>query len=87
MHPVFLFHQLRQSYDELRELGRGGNQPNLNGELVKKFEVVVPPRAEQDKFVNLMQQMSDQADLMKSSSAALEDVFSSLQARAFSGQL
>jgi len=87
LNPVFLFHQLRQSYESLRSLGRGGNQPNLNGELVKNFEVLVPPLDEQNRFVNIINSASKQADLSTFSLLNLEAIFSSLQSRAFSGQL
>ena len=87
IHPVFLFHQLRQKYDELRSLGRGGNQPNLNGELVKNFEIDVPPRDKQDQFVKRMEAISDLANCMRLSFEMLGDSFASLQGRAFSGQL
>lgn len=87
LNPVFLFHQLRQSYESLRDLGRGGNQPNLNGELVKKFEVLVPPLNEQNQFVEIMHKASKQDDLSRVSLLNLDAIFSALQSRAFSGQL
>jgi len=40
-------------YEELRDLteSRGGNQPNLNGEILRSLEVPVPPIHEQLRIV------------------------------------
>lgn len=82
----FLFHQLKSSYARLRDLGRGGNQPNLNGELVKSFEIIVPPLADQDCFVETARLISEISDRMQISASQLEQSFAALQHRAFSGQ-
>ncbi|HGJ3667697.1 TPA: restriction endonuclease subunit S [Streptococcus pneumoniae] len=52
--PVFIWHQLMLRYSELRELGRGGNQPNLNGQLIKNFELIFPPLALQNEFADFV---------------------------------
>ena len=41
--PWFMFTQLLLAYERLRALGRGGNQENLNLQLLGSFEVLVPP--------------------------------------------
>lgn len=84
LNPVFLFHQLKQNYEKLRALGRGGNQPNLNGELVKNFEISIPPLERQSQFVEKIAKVSAQVRLMRVSLAALEATFSSIQHRVFS---
>ncbi|WP_173249634.1 restriction endonuclease subunit S, partial [Streptococcus sp. 3851] len=55
--PVFIWHQLMLRYSELRELGRGGNQPNLNGQLIKNFELIFPPLALQNEFADFVAQV------------------------------
>ncbi|WP_430774618.1 restriction endonuclease subunit S [Streptococcus pseudopneumoniae] len=55
--PVFIWHQLMLKYSELRELGRGGNQPNLNGQLIKNFELIFPPLALQNEFADFVAQV------------------------------
>lgn len=52
--PVFIWHQLMLRYNELRELGRGGNQPNLNGQLIKNFELIFPPPSLQNQFADFV---------------------------------
>jgi type I restriction enzyme S subunit len=87
LNSVFLFHQLRQSYNSLRSLGRGGNQSNLNGELVKTFEILVPPLDAQNRFVEIIDKASTLAAVSRKSLGNFDAVFSALQFRAFSGQL
>ncbi len=36
----FVWHQLRLLYDDLRDLGRGGNQPNLNTNIIKEYKLI-----------------------------------------------
>ena len=55
--PVFIWHQLMLRYSELRELGRGGNQPNLNGQLIKNFELILPPLSLQNEFADFVAQV------------------------------
>ena len=55
--PVFIWHQLMLRYSELRELGRGGNQPNLIGQLIKNFELILPPLSLQNEFADFVAQV------------------------------
>jgi type I restriction enzyme S subunit len=60
----FLYYQLKYSYDDLRSLGRGGTQPNLNVGIVKDFEVVIPHINEQIEFCKkqkVLNNLSDQS--------------------------
>ena len=49
----FLYYWLKRSYSDLRTLSedRGGNQANLNGALLKAFEVPTPEKSVQRKIV------------------------------------
>ncbi|MDZ4971322.1 restriction endonuclease subunit S [Clostridium perfringens] len=46
----FVWYQLRLLYDELRALGQGGSQPNLNTNLVKTYQLIFPPVELQNEF-------------------------------------
>ena len=46
----FLFHVLRIQYERLRAMGRGGNQANLNLNMIKELEVPLPPGDLQCQF-------------------------------------
>lgn len=83
----FLFAQLKLSYQRLRALGRGGNQPNLNLDLVKSFSVFVPRLSEQRKFALMADEVERQKSVYVIQLSELDFLFSSLQHRAFNGQL
>lgn len=83
----FIWIQLRLLYDELRSLGRGGNQPNLNLDLVRDFELILPPLDLQNQFAQKVQKIEQQKLLMQQSLTELENNFNSLMQRAFKGEL
>jgi type I restriction enzyme, S subunit len=55
MRPAFLYFCLMRQYDDVRRLGRGGQQLNLNKALVQSIEVPSPPLVVQDELVGLIQ--------------------------------
>ncbi|MFD5648595.1 restriction endonuclease subunit S [Streptomyces sp. NPDC127039] len=83
----FLFRQLLFSYDRLRGLGRGGNQENLNLALVREFPVLLPHLDEQREYVRAIAEMEAMRDRYVTHLATLDELFTSLQHRAFSGTL
>ncbi|WP_454701714.1 restriction endonuclease subunit S [Agrobacterium burrii] len=84
---VFLFHQLKIKYNAIRSLGRGGNQPNLNLDLVGSIDVVVPNVSAQQKFKDVIERASHFINRQNASAKSCESLFASLQYRAFTGQL
>ena len=85
--PRFMFAQLLLGYDRLRALGRGGNQENLNLQLLGAFEVLVPPLAIQQAFVTRMSAIDALTAMHRTALAELDALFASLQHRAFRGEL
>ena len=85
--PRFMFAQLLLGYDRLRALGRGGNQENLNLQLLGAFEVLVPPLAIQQAFVTRMSAIDALKAMHRTALAELDALFASLQHRAFRGEL
>ena len=83
----FVWYQLKLSYEDLRNLGRGGSQPNLNTNLIKTYELIFPPMELQDRFVEFTNQVDKLKLEMKMRLKALEDNFNSLIQRAFKGEL
>ncbi|MBQ9304501.1 restriction endonuclease subunit S [Butyrivibrio sp.] len=55
--PKYLWQYMIMSYDRLRNLAQGGNQPNLNGNMIKNFTVLVPPVELQGQFVRFVEQV------------------------------
>ena len=81
--PVFIWHQLMLRYSELRELGRGGNQPNLNGQLIKNFELILPPLSLQNEFADFVAQVDKSQLAIQKSLEELETLKKSLMQEYF----
>ncbi len=84
---VFMFQQLQMAYERLRALGRGGNQENLNLQLLGDFEVLVPSSALQAEYVNRSTEIHALKVKHRSCLTELHSLFTSLQQRAFSCEL
>ncbi len=82
----------RYSYDRLRKEteGRGGNQPNLNGQVLKKQKVLLPPIDEQKHIVKSLKEELDQSQLvidkLESQLAEINRLPASLLREAFAGR-
>lgn len=87
VHSRFLFEQLKISYDRLRNQGRGGTQPNLNGRLVADFKVFLPTLDRQKEFLERNSIIDALKLKLETHSQQLELLSRGLQSRAFSGQL
>ena len=87
LNPDFLFYHLKNDYEELRKLGRGGNQPNLNVGMIKNYKIIVPPLDLQDKYSQIVKNIESQKALIKNSIQESEDLFNALVQKAFRGKL
>ncbi len=85
--PRFLMHSLKLSYQRLRDLGRGGNQENLNLGILASFAIPLPPLEIQRAFAERIGFVERLARGQHRSLAALDALFASLQHRAFNGDL
>lgn len=56
VNPQYLWHYMMMSYEKLRNLAKGGNQPNLNGAMIKNFPVLMPPIELQNQFADFVKQ-------------------------------
>ncbi len=75
--PEFLYLWLVRSYQDLRDLSedRGGNQANLNGALLKGFEVPAPTRKKQLEIVEKINSALKEIDAMqKNCESTLSDI-------------
>jgi type I restriction enzyme, S subunit len=84
---VYLYEVLRLSYDKLRSLSQGGNQPNLNLQIVKDFRVPIPPLPQQKEFASYVTKIRDLQDLQAAGRQCLERLYLSMNHRAFEGEL
>lgn len=69
----YLFECLRHLYGEIRLLGHGSNQMNLNADLLGGLGIPVPSMEDQDKMVAVMQDFD-------SESSAIDDTLSKVRA-------
>lgn len=56
VNPKYLWQYMMMSYEKLRNLAKGGNQPNLNGAMIKDFPVLMPPIELQNQFSVFVEQ-------------------------------
>lgn len=54
VNPKFLWHFMKLSYEKLRELAKGGNQPNLSINLIQRFPLLLPPINLQSRYVKFV---------------------------------
>lgn len=87
MNFVFLYNLLKLCYEDLRSLGRGGNQPNLNSGLIKKYLVINPPIEVQEAFSKHIKIIEFQKSQTEQSLHKAEELFQSLLQKAFKGEL
>ena len=83
----FMTHQLRLAYDRLREKARGGNQANLNLGLVGDLDILLPSIDAQAVFGMRLAKLNRLRVAMRSQVREIDELFASLQHRAFRGEL
>lgn len=69
INPYFLYAQLGLMYEHLRAMGRGGNQENLNLGMIKSLEVLVPPKADVERYMAIR----DRADAILKKARLVEE--------------
>lgn len=79
----YLWQYLIFSYEKLRNMAKGGNQPNLNGEIIKNFPVLLPPIEMQTKFSQFKEDIEKNKSLVIESLNALETLKASLMQQYF----
>ena len=65
INPIYLWTYFILSYDDLRSLAKGGNQPNLNGNMIKNYPVLFPPLALQQQFAAFVEQTDKSKSAVK----------------------
>ena len=79
----FLYRLLEIKYEDLRELGRGGNQPNLNLSIMKNFEIIAPPLPLQTQFAEIVTKIEEQKAQVKKAIDETQYLFDSLMSEYF----
>lgn len=83
----FLFNLLKLEYETLRNLGRGGNQPNLNKGMINDFVIYLPPLEQQNQFAQIVQKVEAQKEKNQKVIEQMDNLFNSLMQQAFNSGL
>jgi type I restriction enzyme S subunit len=85
----YLYSYLDSSFGqrEIRSFDNGSSQPNLSAANVKKYSFPLPPLDLQQRFAEIVSSVEEQKAKMRKHLEQLDDLFASLQQRAFRGDL
>lgn len=75
----YLYHYLSHQYDELRHMAHGGQQQNLNLDIVRDFPIIYPRSRElQTEIIELLDGLDDKLRLHEQRLPALDALFAAL---------
>lgn len=87
----YLFYYLRSQKDNFIEQGKGGAQPNISQDIIKKNCIPLPPLAEQQRIVeqieSLFMKLDEAKDITEKALSTFELRRSALLYKAFNGEL
>lgn len=88
MLPRYLYHFLTWRYDAIRSLAHGGQQQNLNLEIVRDLPVTFPQsEGEQNEIVTILDALDRKIALHRHKRAVLEELFQSLLHKLMTGDI
>ena len=87
LNKMFLLKALNGVTARFRKMAPDGTQPNLNTDIMKNFEIILPPILLQNKFADQLNIINRLKSTQRESLAQLDSLFASLQHRAFQGEL
>lgn len=77
--PRFLYHLLAGRYEELRSLAHGGQQQNLNLDIIRDFPISYPvDLKEQQEIVEILDTLGAKIELHRQKKALYEELFQAL---------
>ena len=85
--PAYLMHALIRSRARLRALSTGSTHKTIYMRVAEQFRVLVPPLALQQEFAERIAAVDAQRRRLERSAERLDELFASLQQRAFRGEL
>lgn len=86
--PRYLYHYLTSRYEAIRSLAHGGQQQNLNLDIVRKINVPVPPTiVEQQEIIDVLDSLDRKIDLHRRKRAVLDQLFKSLLHKLMTGEV
>lgn len=85
--PLYLMHALIRSRVRLRGLARGSTHKTLYFPTVERFRLLLPPLELQADFARRVEKIDEVRRIQVRAQALLDELYASLQHRAFSGAL
>jgi len=86
--PRYLYHFLTWRYDAIRSLAHGGQQQNLNLEIVREMPLTFPQsQDEQCDIVTILDAVDRKIDLHRKKREVLEELFESLLHKLMTGEI
>jgi type I restriction enzyme S subunit len=83
----FIYHFLEFHYEDLRQMGHGANQRNLNAALIKGYRLSLPTPDEQVRIVKTLGVLNKKLTLHQSKRATLTALFRTLLHKLMTAQL
>lgn len=75
---VFLYYFFEYHYEDLRKLGHGANQRNMNAALIRSFPLAFPKPVEQSAVVAAFESLDQKRALQERKKTRLQDLFRTL---------
>ena len=75
---VFLYYFFEYHYENLRKLGHGANQRNMNAALIRSFPLTFPKPDEQSAIVAVFESLDEKSVLHERKRSQLQDLFRTL---------
>ena len=83
----FLYYFLEYQYENLRKLGHGANQRNMNAALIRGFPVAFPTPVDQDKIMSALSAVDAKSAIHQRKRASFTDLFRTLLHRLMTAQI
>ena len=75
---LFLYYYFQYHYENLRKLGHGANQRNMNAALIRSFPISFPDADEQSAVVSALESLDAKSELYSRKRNKLQDLFRTL---------
>ena len=72
---IFLYYFFEYHYEDLRKLGHGANQRNMNAALIRGFPLMFPKSDEQIAIVSALNSLDEKRVLHERKKTQLQDLF------------
>ena len=84
---LFVYYAIKIGREHFRRLQRGVRQKNLNLTMIRQIRIPNPPLSTQAEFVKRSMKAESNSRIHRNSEHELDQLFASLQHRAFRGEL